>query len=66
MRLGPAGAEAPAVSTSDGVFDARSLTRDYDSEFFASDGPARLAGDVMELDIDGLGRQRQRVTAAPR
>jgi 2-keto-4-pentenoate hydratase/2-oxohepta-3-ene-1,7-dioic acid hydratase in catechol pathway len=89
QRIGPVGAERPAVLEPDGtVRDASAVTADYDSAFFAAGGleelrealrssPDRLpaisagvgtgprplrflrAGDVVELEIEGLGRQRQ-------
>src|SRR5690349_4768951 len=61
MRLGPAGAERPALATDDGtVYDLSPLTADIDGAFLASDGTARAAeaagaGRLPVLDgADGL------------
>ncbi|MEY9947428.1 fumarylacetoacetate hydrolase family protein [Kitasatospora sp. GAS1066B] len=60
MRLGPIGAERPAVLTADGRgYDASSVTAEFDGRFLAADGIARLraalaAGLLPELALDGL------------
>src|ERR671935_563926 len=61
MRLGPAGAERPALGADDGtVYDLSALTADIDGAFLASDGVARAveaagAGRLPALDgADGL------------
>lgn len=41
-RLGAAGREVPVVRVGDRVLDALSITTDYDGEFFAADGLARV------------------------
>lgn len=63
MRLGPLGAERPAVLTSDGdLYDLSGLTADIDGDFLASGGldaaaQALAAGDLPALDdpADGSG-----------
>jgi 2-keto-4-pentenoate hydratase/2-oxohepta-3-ene-1,7-dioic acid hydratase in catechol pathway len=59
MRLGAVGAEIPAVSDGEAVWDLRPLTADIDGAFLAADGLARaeaaaLAGELPELDPAGL------------
>ena len=60
LRLGPRGAERPAVIGADGrCFDLTSLTRDIDSSFLASGGIERAAaacedGALQEVDASGL------------
>jgi 2,4-didehydro-3-deoxy-L-rhamnonate hydrolase len=59
-RLGPLGAEIPAVELDGTVFDLRPLTADLDGAFLASDGLARArgaaaAGSLPEVpDADAL------------
>jgi 2-keto-4-pentenoate hydratase/2-oxohepta-3-ene-1,7-dioic acid hydratase in catechol pathway len=60
LRYGPAGSERPAVIPpgSTVALDASSLTGDFDTEFFASDGIERLraavaAGSLAEVDLAG-------------
>ena len=45
LRIGPSGSERPAVQNAadSRTYDASPVTADYDSAFFAADGPARLA-----------------------
>ena len=44
IRFGPAGQEKPGVILSDGSWrDASAFAPDYNGEFFATDGPTRLA-----------------------
>jgi 2-keto-4-pentenoate hydratase/2-oxohepta-3-ene-1,7-dioic acid hydratase in catechol pathway len=59
MRIGPAGAERPAVLDGDTVLDASAVVTDYDRGWWSDDGPARLAeavaaGSLPELATDGL------------
>lgn len=58
LRYGSIGAEKPAVMIDDRVFDATSVTADFDVEFFAQDGISRLAkalkaGSLPSIKIDG-------------
>ena len=41
-RVGPPGAEIPAVVTEEGLLDAREVTADFDAAFWSGDGLARL------------------------
>lgn len=58
-RFGEAGHETPAVVLDDGrVLDVRPVTNDYDPDFYATDGIARLHhavrnGDLQQLDVHG-------------
>jgi 2-keto-4-pentenoate hydratase/2-oxohepta-3-ene-1,7-dioic acid hydratase in catechol pathway len=60
LRVGPAGAETPAVLTDDGrLVDVSSVAPDFDRSFFERGGPALLAtrlgiGDLPVLDSRGL------------
>jgi 2-keto-4-pentenoate hydratase/2-oxohepta-3-ene-1,7-dioic acid hydratase in catechol pathway len=61
VRFGAPGSEAPGVITDDPaeVYDARSVTPDYDADFFATDGLRRLgeavdSGALPRLDTTGL------------
>jgi 2-keto-4-pentenoate hydratase/2-oxohepta-3-ene-1,7-dioic acid hydratase in catechol pathway len=61
VRLGPVGREVPGVMVGDPpeLFDARFVTPDYDSEFFAASGLDRLreaveAGALRRLETAGL------------
>ncbi|MET9730424.1 fumarylacetoacetate hydrolase family protein [Streptomyces sp. NPDC006458] len=60
MRLGPIGAERPAVLADDGrLYDISPLTTDIDGAFLASDGLARAAhalaaGELPPFDGEGL------------
>ena len=61
VRLGPVGREVPGVMVGDPpeLFDARSVTPDYDSDFFAASGLDRLreaveAGALRRLETAGL------------
>lgn len=60
LRLGPAGAERPAVRADDGtVHDLAALTSDVDGRFLADGGLARAraaltAGELLVLETDGL------------
>lgn len=61
MRLGPLGAEAPAVRADDGLlYDLRPVTADIDGAFFEADGIARARqaltdGSLPRLDDPGDG-----------
>ncbi len=57
-RLGPPGAERPAVVAGDATYDLSGLTADLDAAFFARGGVeevrrALAAGDLLELPGDG-------------
>lgn len=59
MRLGPTGAEIPAVSDGLTTWDLRPLTTDIDGAFLAAEGlalaaAAAAAGELPELDASGL------------
>jgi 2-keto-4-pentenoate hydratase/2-oxohepta-3-ene-1,7-dioic acid hydratase in catechol pathway len=61
VRLGPVGREVPGVMVGDPpeLFDARSVTPDYDTDFFAASGLDRLreaveAGALRRLEAAGL------------
>jgi 2,4-diketo-3-deoxy-L-fuconate hydrolase len=59
MRLGPAGAERPAVADDGTTFDLTPLTADIDGAFLHDDGVARVrqalqAGDLTPVDAEGL------------
>ena len=60
MRLGPKGAEQPAVRASDGtVYDLSGVTDDIDGRFWADDGMNRVraaldAGRLGRLEADGM------------
>jgi hypothetical protein len=70
MRIGPVGADRPVVLDGDEALDASSLVTDFDRTWWTNGGPERLTAarserrDLMELWIDGLGRQRQDLEAA--
>ena len=59
LRVGEPGAERPAVERDGRWFDARSVTQDFDGQFFAEGGIARLtsaldAGELSEVASDGV------------
>jgi len=59
LRIGEPGAERPAVERDGRWFDARSVTNDFDGEFFAGGGVERLgaalaAGELPEVSPDGV------------
>lgn len=60
MRIGPVGAERPALRTETGaVLDLAAITSDIDGAFLASDGPDRARraaadGLLPRIDADGL------------
>lgn len=56
MRIGPTGGERPVVRAGDRWLDPTTLTDDIGRSFLAADPVA-----LVELEIEGLGRQRQRV-----
>jgi 2,4-didehydro-3-deoxy-L-rhamnonate hydrolase len=80
LRVGPAGLERPAVAVDGGFVDVSDVVADYDGPFLAAEELPRLRtaiagraadgavplrpGDVIELGITGLGRQRQNVVSA--
>jgi len=59
LRYGPVGAEKPAVDAGTGsILDATPVTADFDAEFFATGGLARLreaaaSGSLKPVTIDG-------------
>lgn len=59
LRIGPAGAERPALRAADGeVYDLSALTADIDGGFLAGDGVSRAraalaAGELPRLDVTG-------------
>jgi 2-keto-4-pentenoate hydratase/2-oxohepta-3-ene-1,7-dioic acid hydratase in catechol pathway len=59
LRIGPAGAERPAMMTADGaVHDLRALTTDIDGAFLSGGGVSRAraaldSGELPQLDIAG-------------
>jgi 2,4-didehydro-3-deoxy-L-rhamnonate hydrolase len=68
-RLGPPGAEMPAVVAHRATHDLRALAADLDAGLFAGGGieAARGAlerGELPELEIEGLGRPRHEMVAA--
>ena len=59
LRIGEAGAERPAVERDEVWYDARSVTGDFDGQFFADGGVQRLraaldAGELPEVPRDGV------------
>jgi hypothetical protein len=59
LRVGPAGSERPALLAGDGTLhDLCGVTRDIDGYFLAG------GGIVIEVQVDGLGSQRQIVGQA--
>ena len=49
-RFGPIGAERPGVVGTDGLlYDVSSIVRDFDGEFFAGGGMARLTSEMDRL-----------------
>ena len=60
LRLGPVGAEIPAIETSDGVVrDLRSLTADIDAAFLESDGLRRARDAAGGLPVlEGASEMR--------
>ena len=60
LRIGPAGSERPAVMDGAGVtYDLSGLVRDFDREFFAGGGVARVEdalskGSLPEVSTDGV------------
>jgi 2,4-didehydro-3-deoxy-L-rhamnonate hydrolase len=61
LRLGPVGAEIPALRMGDEIYDLRSLTDDVDGTFLAGDGLARASdaarGGALPL-LDGADDMR--------
>lgn len=54
MRIGAVGAERPVVRLSDSTYvDVSDLVRDFDEDFFGSDGIARISGAVRERAAAG-------------
>jgi 2-keto-4-pentenoate hydratase/2-oxohepta-3-ene-1,7-dioic acid hydratase in catechol pathway len=61
MRVGQAGHERPVVSTDGSTwFDAREITSDYDSTFFAADGIARLRAAMASGSLPLVSIEHQR------
>ena len=66
-RFGGAGQEIPAiVDDAGGALDARSVTADYDPQFFADDGISRLHGAVRSGGLPRLDTTELRVGAPVR
>ncbi|MFM2113451.1 MAG: hypothetical protein RL643_409 [Actinomycetota bacterium] len=65
VRLGERGSEIPGVqlSTSSTVLDARSVTTDFDSEFFASNGIERLRAAVKSGELAPIPDAGMRIGA---
>ena len=65
VRLGERGSEIPGVqlSNSSSVLDARSVTADFDSEFFASNGIERLRAAVKNGELAPLRDAGMRIGA---
>ncbi len=65
VRLGPVGKEFPAVILEDTsiVLDARSITTDYDPDFFADDGLNRLQTAVSEKSLPSISAAGLRIGA---
>jgi 2-keto-4-pentenoate hydratase/2-oxohepta-3-ene-1,7-dioic acid hydratase in catechol pathway len=65
LRHGAPGSEAPAVMPTDSntVLDARSVTADYDVEFFASNGLDRLRAAVADGTLPPVDLTGQRIGA---
>ena len=53
-RVGPPGAEIPAVVTEDGLLDARGVSADFDAAFWAGDGAERLREAVAAGSLPAL------------
>lgn len=63
LRLGPIGAEVPAVQTDAGTFDLRSITADIDGAFLSSDGLARARAAAEAGELEQIDAERLRVGA---
>ena len=60
-RLGPAGAEVPAIAADERIFDLRPLTDDIDGDFLAGDGVGRAREALKEgylPTLEGAGDLR--------
>jgi 2-keto-4-pentenoate hydratase/2-oxohepta-3-ene-1,7-dioic acid hydratase in catechol pathway len=66
LRVGDLGTEIPVVLDDTGqARDLRPVTSEIDGDFLAGGGLGYLrAGDTVELTIDRLGVQRQRIGQA--
>jgi 2,4-didehydro-3-deoxy-L-rhamnonate hydrolase len=64
-RLGSPGDEVPVVLAGAAALDAREVTADFDSAFFASDGLERLRAAVREGRLPELPDADQRRVGAP-
>jgi 2-keto-4-pentenoate hydratase/2-oxohepta-3-ene-1,7-dioic acid hydratase in catechol pathway len=64
-RLGSPGEEVPVVLAGAAALDAREVTADFDSAFFASDGLDRLGAAVREGRLPELPDAAQRRVGAP-
>ncbi|MEU7900138.1 fumarylacetoacetate hydrolase family protein [Nonomuraea sp. NPDC049152] len=58
MRIGPAGAEKPAVRVGDGYVDVSDLTPDFDAAFFARGGAAVLREAVRDSSVTPFTDER--------
>ncbi|GAB2729012.1 fumarylacetoacetate hydrolase family protein [Kitasatospora kifunensis] len=64
MRLGPVGAERPAVLTADGRgYDASSVTTEFDGHFLSTGGVDRLRSALAAGQLPQLALEGQRVGA---
>lgn len=66
IRVGPRGGERPAVMVPGNdreAFDVSGLVRDFDSEYFASDGAARIADAIVANRLDRIDIQCGRIGA---
>lgn len=58
MRIGPAGAEKPAVRAGDGYVDVSDVVSDFDAAFFESGGVERLRGIVAGRPVTPIDGRR--------
>jgi 2,4-diketo-3-deoxy-L-fuconate hydrolase len=66
VRVGEPGRERPAVmipGSEDKAFDLTGLVRDFDAEFFSTDGPARVAAAIDSGGLPYIGVDDVRVGA---
>ena len=63
MRVGEVGAERPVVGSPEQWFDASAVTRDFDSEFFASGGLERLRDALADNTLQPVEIAGERIGA---
>lgn len=64
MRVGPAGAERPAVRAGDGtLLDLSGVTRDIDADFLGGGGVERVRRSLRDGRLTPLGESPERVGA---